>query len=160
MNSAPLPKRREVSFVVIDNSHMEKHGVEYFCALAENFMLVTQNPNHPAFSIKADNMYILLQDKLDLNEMLEIMYEKYGANRATIQTGGTINSLFLRGGLIDYANIVIAPAFIGGKDTPTLIDGVCFTDEAQLKFVSSLTLEEVNVLENSYIQLKYRVNRK
>ena len=41
----------------------------------------------------------------------------------TIQSGDTLNSLFIREKLIDYVDIVVTPALIRGKDISTLIGG-------------------------------------
>ena len=89
--------------------------------------------------------------------MLEDIYEKYGAQRVTIQSGGNLNGLFLRNNLFDYIHIVIAPLLVGGKDVSTLIDGEAISSPEQLNKLKALELIECNKLENSYIQLKYKV---
>ena len=86
--------------------------------------------------------------------MLEEVHSRYGAERVTIQSGGTLNGLFIR-----EVNIVIAPVIIGGKDVATLVDGEAITSEAELNKLKALELLECNRLEDSYIQLKYRVRR-
>ena len=83
--------------------------------------------------------------------------KNYNVERITIQSGGTLNGEFLRGNLIDYVNIVIAPILVGGKNTSTLIDGKSITKIDELNQLKALELLENNVLENSYIQLKYKV---
>ena len=87
------------------------------------------------------------------------MYSKYDAKRLTIQSGGTLNGLFIRNKLIDYVNIVIAPILVGGKEVPTLVDGEAIKDESELNKLLPLELLECNKLENSYIELKYKVKR-
>lgn len=81
----------------------------------------------------------------------------YGAERITIQSGGNLNGKFLREDLIDYVNVVIAPLLVGGKDTPTLIDGEAISTVQELNKLKALELMECNKLEDSYIQLKYKV---
>lgn len=56
INSADMPNKTPVSFVVIDNSHLKEHGVRYLCALSKQFVLVTSNAKHPAFEIEEDNL--------------------------------------------------------------------------------------------------------
>jgi 2,5-diamino-6-(ribosylamino)-4(3H)-pyrimidinone 5'-phosphate reductase len=58
---------------------------------------------------------------------------KYNIDRVTIQTGGTLNSIFLRKKLIDRIAIVVASALVGGKETPTLIDGGILETFEELK---------------------------
>ena len=107
---------------------------------------------------KYDNLDILYYDTLDLNIMMEDLYSKYSVDRLTIQSGGSMNGLFVRNDLIDYVDIVIAPILIGGKDVPTLVDGESIND-GELGLLRPLELMECNRLNDSYIELKYRVRR-
>ena len=150
----------DVIFVIIDNKpHLNEDGIDYLCHWGEKLILVTTNKEHPAFNTKYENLDILLYDELDLNKLLEDLYSKYDAKRLTIQSGGTLNGLFIRNKLIDYVNIVIAPILVGGKEVPTLVDGEAIKDESELNKLLPLELLECNKLENSYIELKYKVKR-
>lgn len=157
VNEKPYPQKSPVSYVVIDNKNLTEHGVEYFCRFAKEFVLVTNNKNHPAYAVKESNLHIIFQETLDLTKMLEMLYENFFCERITIQTGGTLNGLFLRNKLFDYVDIVYAPALIGGKDTASLIDGPSITSQEDLKMLGVLSLEKCEVLEDSYIRLTYRV---
>lgn len=147
-------------FIIIDNKpHLNEKGIDYLCHWVDKLILVTTNKNHIAYSLqeKYDNLDILFYDSLDLNTLLADMKEKYNAEAITIQSGGSLNGLFLRENLIDYVNIVIAPLLVGGKDTSTLIDGDSITSTSELSKLRGLQLIECNQLEDSYIQLKYKV---
>lgn len=157
VNEKPIPPKTPVSFVLLDNSHLTEHGVKYFCGRSKEFVVITSNKNHPAFNVKEDNLHIIFQESLSLEDALTELKEKYGCERITIQSGGTLNGMFLRGKLFDFVDIVIAPALIGGKDTATLIDGTSITKESELNKLGVLELENCEVLENSYIRLRYRV---
>ena len=147
-----------VTFVIIDNKpHLNENGIDYLCHWVGKVILVTTNKEHPAVNANYDNLDILLYDELDLNTLLEDLYSKYNAERLTIQSGGTLNGLFVRNKLIDYVNIVIAPILVGGRDVPTLVDGESIKDETELNKLLPLKLLECNKLENSYIELKYKV---
>lgn len=156
-NTAGLPKKTPVSFVMIDNKHMTEQGVRYFCALSKRFVLVTSNKEHPAFQVAEDNLHILYQEDLSLRDVLQKLKSEYGCERITIQTGGTLNGLFLREKLIDYVDIVVAPILVGGKDTPTLIDGRSLLSEGELSQLGVLKLQECTLLEHSYLRLRYQV---
>ena len=148
----------DVIFVIIDNKpHLNENGIDYLCHWVGKVILVTTNKEHPAFNTRYENLDILLYDELDLNTLLEDLYSKYNAKRLTIQSGGTLNGLFVRNKLIDYVNIVIAPVLVGGRDVPTLVDGESIKDESELNKLLPLELLECNKLENSYIELKYKV---
>ena len=152
----------EVKFVIIDNKpHLNENGINYMCHWVESLILVTTNKKHIAYSLteKYDNLDILYYEELDLTRLLEDLYSKYNAEKLTIQSGGNLNGLFLRNNLIDYVNIVIAPLLVGGKDVPTLIDGEAISHSEELNKLKPLELIECNKLDNSYVQLKYKVKR-
>ena len=158
-NDKPYPEKTPVNFVVLDNSHLNEHGVRFFCARSNQFVLVTSNPQHPAYAVEAENMHILFYEKLDLKKMLEDLRSDFGCESITIQTGGTLNGRFLREGLFDYVDIVVAPVLIGGKDTSTLVDGVSLTSPAELGGLGILKLISCEALEDSYVHLRYEVVR-
>ena len=157
VNEREFPPKTPVSFVIIDNHHLTAHGVRYFCARGKQFVLVTSNPSHPAFQVKVENLHIIYQEKLDLAKMLSTLKGEYGCERITVQTGGTLNGLFLREKLLDYVDIVVAPVLVGGKDTSTLIDGKSLDKAGQLSELGVLKLETITPLDGSYIRLRYRV---
>lgn len=157
VNEKEPPTKTPVSFVIIDNKHLKPQGIRNFCAKSNQFVLVTTNKNHPAFDIKADNLHIIYQQKLNLSEMLEILKKDFGCDSLTIQSGGTLNGLFLRQKLLDYIDIVVAPFLVGGKDTPTLIDGESIQSHSELSYLGVLELESVTTLKNSYVRLRYKV---
>ena len=152
----------DVNFIIIDNKpHLNENGIDYICHWVERLILVTTNKNHIAYSLKENynNLDILFYEDLDLNKLLEDLYKKYDAERVTIQSGGNMNGLFLRENLIDYVNIVIAPLLIGGRDVPTLVDGEAIKSEDELVKLRALELIECNKLNDSYVQLKYKVKK-
>lgn len=157
-NRKDYREKMEVSFIIIDNKpHLNNDGIDYLCRWVKKLILVTTNKEHCAFNLNYDNLEILYYDTLDLKKMMEDLYSKYGVDRLTIQSGGSMNGLFIRNDLIDYVDIVIAPILIGGKDVPTLVDGESIKNENELNLLRPLELLECNKLNNSYLHLKYRV---
>ena len=157
VNEKELPEKTPVSFVVYDNRHLTGHGVRYFCAKSKEFVLITTNPMHPAFEEKEDNLHIILQKHLDLGAALCTLREEYGCERLTIQSGGTVNSIYLREKLFDYVDIVVAPILIGGKDTSTLIDGKSLMSKDELSDLGVLKLIDCKPLQDSYVRIRYQV---
>lgn len=155
-NESPLERSAVIgiTFVVIDNHHLTRHGVEYLCSKYHRVMFVTVNSKHPAFLVTIPNLQVLYYERFQVSRMMEDLYQKFGCDRLTIQTKGSLNSQFLREKVIDYVDVVVAPILVGGKDTSTLIDGE-----------SAITLEELGVLQllkatplqNSYLRLQYKV---
>lgn len=147
-------------FIIIDNKpHLNEKGIDYICHWVDKLILVTTNKEHIAYTLqeKYDNLDILFYDSLNLSSLLIDMKTKYNAEAITIQSGGTLNGKFLRENLIDYVNIVIAPLLVGGRDTSTLIDGESITTTKELGKLKALQLMECKELNDSYIQLKYKV---
>lgn len=161
-NKKEYHNKVEVNFIIIDNKpHLNENGIDYICHWVEKLILVTTNKNHIAYSLKDkySNLDILFYEKLDLKMLLEDLYSEYNVDKLTIQSGGNLNGLFVRENLIDYVNIVIAPLLVGGKDVSTLIDGKAIESDRELDKLRALELMECNKLEDSYIQLKYKVKR-
>lgn len=158
VNEKPLPnKRNDINFVLIDNHHLTQHGVAYFTHFANQIIILTTNPNHSSLNMKEDNLHTLYFENFDIHAMLEILNKKFGCERLTIQTGGTLNGMFLREKVFDYVDIVIAPVLIGGHDTSTLIDGTSLLHPKELTQLGVLRLESVETLQHSYIRLRYQV---
>ena len=157
VNTKEIPAKTPVSFVLLDNSHLNEHGVRYFCAKSEQFVLITSNRDHPAFGVSEDNLHILFQEKLALGDALKQLKNRFGCERLTVQSGGTVNGLFLREKLLDFVDIVVAPALIGGKDTATLIDGRSLRAREELSQLGVLRLIEASALQDSYVRLRYQV---
>lgn len=157
VNTKPLPSKGPVSFVLIDNKHLDENGVRYFCALSKEFVLVTTNQKHPAFHVGEENLHVIFQKELSLKDALAVLKSDFGCERLTIQSGGTLNGLFLREKLLDYVDIIVAPVLVGGKETPTLMDGRALLSENELSQLGVLKLQECTVLENSYLRLRYQV---
>ena len=158
VNEKSMPEKTPVSFVLLDNNHLTEHGVKYFCAKSKEFVLITTNKDHPAFDVSEENLQIIYQDSLSLEDALIELREKYGCERITIQSGGTVNGMFLRQKLFDYVDIVVAPVLIGGKETSTLIDGSSIVKEDELDKLGVLSFIGCDVLKNSYIRLRYKVD--
>ena len=153
-------KMDAVTFVIIDNApHLNEKGIDYLCRWTGRLILVTTNPEHLAYKMQDnyDNLVVLGYEKLDLSQVLTDVCEKFGADRLTIQSGGSLNGAFLRDDLIDYVNIVVAPVLVGGKDTPTLIDGEAISAPEELDKIRPMKLIECKALNDSYVQLRYEV---
>jgi 2,5-diamino-6-(ribosylamino)-4(3H)-pyrimidinone 5'-phosphate reductase len=153
-------KKSPVSFIIIDNKpHLTDIGVDYFIKLSKRFYLVTENKNHPAFQYEnVENMEIIFyENKIDFTDLFFQLKSRHNIEKMTIQTGGTLNAIMLREKLIDKLSLVIAPALVGGKETPTLIDGDSIKSFEELKKIKALKLTEIKKLNDSYINLRYDV---
>jgi len=158
-NKTDLPQKSPVTFIVVDNEqHLVESGIRYLCSWLNKLVIVTTNKDYQTFRQPVDVIYY--KERINFQDLFEKIKRKYDTDVVTIQSGGTMNGALLREGLIDFVNIVIAPVLVGGKDTPTLIDGVSLTSRDELNQLAILRLTECKVLDNSYVNLKYEVKRK
>jgi len=149
-----------VSFLIIDNKpHLNEIGVDNFIKKSNKLFIITTNKSHPAFDRQNENNLeiIYYENEIDFVDLFRKLKEGFKIDNLTIQTGATLNSIFLRHKLIDKLSIVVAPAIIGGKETPSLIDGKSLSSIDELKYIKSLKLVDVKKLNDSYLQLKYDV---
>lgn len=147
-----------VTFVIIDNEHLDFNGIKNLCDNLKELILVTNNSSHPALKSNLGNLKIIkYENEIDFVDLFNKLESQFGVDRLTIQSGGTLNSVLLRNKLIDKISIVLTPCLIGGKDTPTLIDGLSLISKEDLKQIKALKLEKVDVLKDSYLHIQYTV---
>ena len=160
-NKKEVPEKESLKFVVIDRKpHLNKNGINYLCNWLEKLFVVTNNPRHPAIEVesKYGNIEIIYYETdVDFADLLVKLKRNYGMERITIESGGTLNAVFFRNGLIDHVKIVVAPLIVGGKDTSSLVDGFSLTDTSQLHLLKALKLKDCKKLDNSYLLLEYDV---
>lgn len=147
-----------VSFVIIDNKpHLTELGISNLLKRTKKLYIVTTNAAHPAKHVDDPRLEVChFDDKVNFEELFEQLYAK-GEERITLQSGGELNAVLLRAGMIDEVSIVIAPMLVGGRDTPTLVDGESLVTKEDLSKVRPLKLREARTLNSSYLHLSYDV---
>lgn len=145
-----------VTFVVVDNSHITHQGIMNLIARTEKTIIVTSNLKHPSFKIRHPNLKVLYQRSFNPVELFKKLSE-YGCDSITVQTGSTLNSIFLRAKLIDRIHLIIAPVIVGGEGTAGICGGQSFMSVSDLNKLSVLKLNKVKPLNNSYVEVVYSV---
>ncbi|MDD2326137.1 MAG: dihydrofolate reductase family protein [Alphaproteobacteria bacterium] len=156
----PASENPYCTMIVIDNKpHLEASGVACLLRRFKGVILVTDNHRHPAFEMaNRETLTVLFYENgIEFTDLFSKLKNDYGVNKLTVQSGGTLNTQFVRQGLIDHISIVIAPALIGGTNTPTLMDGESLHNLADLHKVRALKLKACNKLDHSYLNLQYDV---
>ncbi|MFW9828541.1 MAG: dihydrofolate reductase family protein [Candidatus Thorarchaeota archaeon] len=151
---------KDVSLIIIDRKpHLTKNGIKYLINSHKSVYIVTNNKNHPAFEFSDEqNLYIIFyQNEIDMEDLLVKLKQDFNIKDLSIQSGGTLNSFFLRKKLIDHISLIIAPCIICGKETPTSFDGIAPRKDKDLYNIKALKLEKCEVLKHSYIYLYYDV---
>jgi len=155
------PQKSPVSFIIIDNKpHLNENGIKYLCNWLKELIIVTSNNQHPAHEMQSsfNNLGIIYyENEINFADLLIKLKQKNNIHKITVQSGGTLNSALIRQGLVDYIKIVIAPLIVGGKDTPTLVDGYSIINTSELHLLKPLKLIDCQILNDSYVLLKYQV---
>ncbi len=152
------PIKIPVTGVIIDNKpHLSEKGILYLSSWLDRVIIVTTNPAYPLPKEQKNVQVIFYKDTLNFSHLFTQLKESFGIDHLTIQSGGTLNSSFLREGLIDHISLVIAPLLVGGATTPTLIDGEAIHSINELQNIKALELISCTLLKHSYLHLRYNV---
>lgn len=90
--------------------------------------------------------------RVDLKELMSALYEK-GVRRLMVEGGATLNWSLTAAGLVDEIYVYIGNMLIGGKDTPTLVDGVGFSENfPRFKLTSIERMDEGALLRWSILR--------
>ena len=156
-NELPTPERLPVLFAIVDNAHLTEAGVRWLCDRCRGLVVITSNAAHPARAVAEPNLSVMYLQRPSLSEAFCRLRSEHGCKRLTVQSGGTLNAALVREGLVDFVDVVVAPLLVGGRDTPTLVDGPSLASLAELSKLCPLELLGCEALRNSYVRLRYRV---
>ncbi|MBI4276529.1 dihydrofolate reductase family protein [Candidatus Uhrbacteria bacterium] len=155
------PTKIPVSFVVVDNApHLTERGITYLAKQAKQLIVATTHASHPAQRLTSTlkNVHIVqYHDTINFADLFLQLKEEYGADRITIQSGGSLNTTLVRDGLVDRILFVIAPALVGGVNTATVMDGESLHTPEDILKIKALEFVQAKPLKHSYVLLEYRV---
>jgi riboflavin-specific deaminase-like protein len=79
----------------------------------------------------ADELKIFEGREIDFRGALRWLRSKWGVKRLLVEGGGELNDALFRAGLVDEVHVTICPKIFGGRDAPTLADGLGFQELAK-----------------------------
>ncbi len=94
--------------------------------------------------------------KVDLKYALEALNEQLGVAVVRVESGGTLNGVLLRAGLVDELHLLVHPLLAGGLDQKTFFNDSIKSGGLEIP----LRLMEVRKLEQDLLLLSYRVMQK
>jgi 2,5-diamino-6-(ribosylamino)-4(3H)-pyrimidinone 5'-phosphate reductase len=97
------------------------------------------------------------KQNVDLRAALEMLHSRYGARRVRVDSGGILNGVFLREGLVDEVSVVISPSLVGGMSPKTMFVA---QDLASEEGVVPLSLTGVETIRDRYVWLRYKVQKR
>lgn len=96
------------------------------------------------------------EERVDLAVALRRMQDRLAVTCVVSEAGGGLNAALLRAGLIDEIQVIVLPAVIGGKGTPSIFDGPELTvGESPTR----LRLLSVHAENDGTLWLRYEVRR-
>lgn len=100
-------------------------------------------------------IYVLGKERVDFNEALGLL-SSFGVKRLMVEGGGSTIFEFFRENLVDEVHVAIGPIIFGGREAPTMADGVGFSFEhaPRLKLLGVDELGESVVLRYSVLNPK------
>ena len=153
-------KSLDVNFIIFDNSHLNEDHILWLCKKAwpakcvifyskQHIALDIYNKSHnmlkrPHGWEEYENLEVYCYSSLE--DAFNFLNEHYHCTEVTIQTGCTLNAEFLKRGLVDSLDLVVAP-FVVGSNAINMV--------GELKIPTEFKLDSVENLGDSYVRIKY-----
>lgn len=102
--------------------------------------------------------YIVLADPTDLRSAMEIIHDRFGINKISLQGGGIINGAMLAAGLIDELSLVMYPGIDGLISVPSIFEYLGASDESPASG-QSLELLSADVCNHGIVWLRYKFHK-
>jgi len=96
------------------------------------------------------------EDRVDLRRALEYLAERHGVRTVRVDSGGTLNGLLLRAGLVDEVSVLLHPALVGGTSPRSLYRA---PDLAGLEGAIAVRLLASETLAGDCVWLRYAIER-
>ena len=103
--------------------------------------------------------YIVLNDPMNLREAMEIIHERFGINKISLQGGGIIDGAMLAAGLLDELSLVIYPGIDGLTTSPSIFEYLGGSDERPANG-QALELLSSETRSHGIVWLRYKFHKK
>lgn len=82
-----------------------------------------------AFTAKGVEVVVCGEDRVDFQQLMDILYTKYQIKKLILEGGPTLNWHMLHHNLVDEIRLIHMPFIVGGSDTPSLVGGMPLASE-------------------------------
>ena len=108
--------------------------------------------------LKQSGIHYIIAGKqnVDLRIALEKLNIQFGTKRVRVDSGGILNGVFLREGLVDEVSVIVSPSLVGGITPKTMFVAQDLETE---EGVIALTLVNVEKIRDRYVWLRYKVQK-
>lgn len=92
--------------------------------ISARIVATTEDARDPGLAALAGTAEVWRQGRgaVDFGELLRRLKDR-GVERLLVEGGGELNWAFVRDDLVDELHVTLAPALLGGRDAPTLLEG-------------------------------------
>lgn len=94
------------------------------------------------------------ENHVDLRAALEELNARYGVQSVHVDSGGTLNGVLLRAGLVDEVSVLISPYLVGGTTPRSIFRGPDLTSS---EGVVQLKLTHLEQVRDDIVWLRYEV---
>ncbi|UCH10930.1 MAG: RibD family protein [Fidelibacterota bacterium] len=94
------------------------------------------------------------EERVDLREALEELHARVGVELVRVDSGGTLNGVLFRAGLVDEVSLLIHPSLVGGTSSRSMYRAPDLTTD---EGVIDLKLIHCEQLENGVVWVRYEV---
>jgi 2,5-diamino-6-(ribosylamino)-4(3H)-pyrimidinone 5'-phosphate reductase len=94
------------------------------------------------------------QDRVDLRAALEELNARHGVQLVRVDSGGILNGVLLRAGLVDEVSVLVNPSLVGGTTPHSIFQAPDLTSAEGL---IKLRLAHVEEMEGDVVWLRYEV---
>ena len=96
------------------------------------------------------------EDRVDLQAALEALYSRHGVRTVRVDSGGTLNGVLLREGLVDEISLLIDPSLVGGTSPRSFFVA---PDLRSSEDLIDLRLTHVEQLRDDIVWMRYDIVR-
>ncbi len=93
----------------------------------------------------ADEVKVCGRRDVDFRAALQWLRSKWGVKRLLCEGGGELNDALFRAGLVNEVHLTVCPRIFGGKNAPTIAEGVGFTRLAEALPLQIKSLKRVGI---------------
>jgi riboflavin-specific deaminase-like protein len=112
--------------------------------------------NLATLSAQADEVKILGEREINFRQAFEWLHTKWHVRRLLCEGGGELNDALFRADLVDEIHLTFCPKIFGGRDSPTLADGVGIS---VLKKASAFDMTSKKVVKDELFTVFLRQKR-
>lgn len=151
-----ISEKHMCNHIVVDSHKLDTSGLEHIADNCQKMVLITDETMPERINIR-DNMHIVYKERnYTFRSVMQELYN-LGIREITVQTGGKINAKLFREGLVNFVEVFIAPVIVGGRRTPTLVDGESLFNDNHIDLISKLQLCGVSQKPEGFLRLIYKV---